>query len=188
MRATRYNAASDLGEHLPPMLARFCATVPPVAECVPWPGKADADGYGKVSVLGRRGTVAAHRAVFLVMVGPVTPGDDVDHYCDTPACCNPDHLIACPPGLNGDRARSPQGAGRRARRTTGRCAKGHDDWTPNGHGNGMACRTCKADRDMERALLIGAAARALGMKNREYRAAHGGSAKVAARIARGGQS
>lgn len=182
MRATRYNTVGDLGEHLPPILTQFCATVAPVSECVPWPGKVDADGYGKVSVLGRRGTVAAHRAVFLAMVGPITPGDDVDHRCDTPSCCNPSHLAACPPVTNGDRARSPQGAGRRARRATGLCVKGHDDWTPNGHGNGMACRTCKVERDREREQAISAAARVLGLSYRAYRATYGGSVKVAARI------
>lgn len=37
-------------------------------------------------------TVKAHRGVYITWYGPIPDGKCVMHICDTPKCCNPDHL------------------------------------------------------------------------------------------------
>ena len=64
--------------------------------------------YGRVRVNGT--TVQAHRAVWEGVVGPITPGMDLDHWvCFDRLCVNPAHLREKEPeehryhGLNGRR-------------------------------------------------------------------------------------
>ena len=47
-------------------------------------------GYGQFRFDGRN--VYAHRASWTAYRGEIPVGLDVMHVCDTPACCNPDHL------------------------------------------------------------------------------------------------
>lgn len=49
-------------------------------DCVIWPGRLTADGYGN------------HRAVWRKINGPIPDGLQLDHLCRTNACVNPDHL------------------------------------------------------------------------------------------------
>lgn len=59
----------------------------PTADCVPWTGYVDANGYGK------SGGVWAHRAALERKLGrPITPGMDACHTCDVRVCVNEDHL------------------------------------------------------------------------------------------------
>lgn len=46
--------------------------------------------YGAVKKNGK--TIPAHRAVYEEVVGPITPGMDLHHVCDTKLCVNPAHL------------------------------------------------------------------------------------------------
>jgi len=66
----------------------------PVTEsgCWLWNGGWNVRGYGKCS---RHGKVwaYAHRLFYTHFVGPIPDGACVMHKCDTPPCCNPDHLI-----------------------------------------------------------------------------------------------
>jgi hypothetical protein len=58
--------------------------------CWLWLGYTDKGGYGRSEIALRcRGV---HQAVFEAMVGPIPDGLFVLHTCDTPACCNPEHL------------------------------------------------------------------------------------------------
>jgi hypothetical protein len=59
--------------------------------CWPWIGKRRF-GYGRFHVkIGT--TMAAHRAAYELLVGPVPAGLLVCHHCDNPPCCNPAHLF-----------------------------------------------------------------------------------------------
>jgi hypothetical protein len=55
--------------------------------CWPWTGGTRKGGYG-VTTEG----LGAHKAAYLLAVGPVPAGCDVCHSCDNPPCCNPAHL------------------------------------------------------------------------------------------------
>lgn len=50
----------------------------------------DPNGYGRLTINGiQRST---HRWTYLTLIGPVTPGLDLDHLCRNRSCCNPLHL------------------------------------------------------------------------------------------------
>ena len=48
----------------------------------------------------RFGTDRAHRAFYMLHVGPIGSGLVIDHLCRTPACVNPDHLEPVTPEEN----------------------------------------------------------------------------------------
>lgn len=54
-----------------------------------WQGNT-AKGYGRFWLEGQ--SVPAHRAAYVLFVGPITDGLFVLHNCDTPLCVRPDHL------------------------------------------------------------------------------------------------
>ena len=56
--------------------------------CWLWPGSAVEAGYGRIAIASR--PVATHRFVFEFYNGWAPP--ELDHLCNVPACCNPDHL------------------------------------------------------------------------------------------------
>lgn len=47
-------------------------------------------GYGQVSWMGE--SMGAHRAAYLILVGPISEGKHLDHLCRNRLCCNPQHL------------------------------------------------------------------------------------------------
>jgi len=81
---------------------RFWAKVDKSGDCWIWTAGKDKDGYGKFQITGRgprfRGDrpvqkhVRAHRLAWEMLNGPVPDGMVLMHSCDTPACCNPEHL------------------------------------------------------------------------------------------------
>jgi len=63
--------------------------------CWVWLGPFDEHGYGVgTRRLGRNNwrNVAAHRAVYEELVGPIPDGLVLDHLCRNPPCVNPEHL------------------------------------------------------------------------------------------------
>ena len=58
--------------------------------CWIWTGSRTGDGYGQFRLDGR--TTMAYRAAYLLYVGPVGDGLDIDHLCRNPSCVNPEHL------------------------------------------------------------------------------------------------
>lgn len=61
----------------------------PMSGCWLWTGSRTANGYGLATRKGR--TQAAHRAVYELLVGPITK-PTLDHKCRVRCCVNPDHL------------------------------------------------------------------------------------------------
>lgn len=55
---------------------------------------------------------AAHRAAYVIAVGPIAPGMDVLHRCDNPPCMNPRHLFI---GTNRDNIDDKVAKGRQPR-------------------------------------------------------------------------
>jgi hypothetical protein len=59
----------------------------PNTGCWLWLGAEHPQGYG------RWNREYAHRVVYELLVGPIPPGADLCHKCDTPQCVNPAHLF-----------------------------------------------------------------------------------------------
>ena len=65
------------------------------SSCWLWTGHKDPDGYGRIRAGGRGKyrVVLTHRLAYALAHGPFQHGLVVRHTCDTPACCNPSHLV-----------------------------------------------------------------------------------------------
>lgn len=89
--------------------------------CWIWNGAKVRKGYGRVERAGRG--VAVHRLMYTLVHGAtLTKEQLVCHRCDTPPCCNPDHLFL---GTWLDNARDmiAKGRGRSQKKTL--CPAGH---------------------------------------------------------------
>jgi hypothetical protein len=62
-------------------------TTEPNTGCWLWLGAEHPQGYGRWK------DEYAHREVYRMLVGPIPPGADLCHKCDTPLCVNPSHMF-----------------------------------------------------------------------------------------------
>lgn len=143
-----------LDERLP---ARFWdkAQPCPMSGCWLWTACVDEHGYGRIRMTALRPDIPpstrAHRLAYLVLVGDVPDGMELDHrVCRTPCCVNPAHLEPVTHRVNILRGNGM--AGRHARAS--HCKLGHtfDDantmWMRDGRTGRMTrrCRRCRADK------------------------------------------
>ena len=77
--------------------------------CWIWMLGVDYKGYGIVNIPSVRKTIRAHRAAYQEFKGPIPEKMHVLHSCDTPCCCNPNHLRS---GTNLDNMRDKCERGR----------------------------------------------------------------------------
>lgn len=130
--------------------------------CHRWTGSKDRDGYGLVTVGGKRRRV--HREVYERATGQAIPyGYVIDHVkargCAHRDCCNPAHLEAVPVAVNSQRV-NPWNAAKQD------CPKGHpyddDNMAVYVGSDGYVrryCRTCAAIRSAKRSAKRAAARR-----------------------------
>ena len=79
-----------------------------LTKCIEWPHARNRNGYGKLSVDGKKWE--AHRRAWYINHGPIPKGMCVCHKCDNPACINIEHLFL---GTQGDNIRDCYAKGRR---------------------------------------------------------------------------
>jgi hypothetical protein len=70
---------------------RFWAKVNAFGPCWEWVAYCDPCGYGRFGN-GPDGEVMAHRVAWLLLIGPIPEGMELDHLCRNRPCVNPDHL------------------------------------------------------------------------------------------------
>lgn len=71
---------------------RFWGRIKKGPDCWLWQGAVNTTGYGMASWEGRK-NIVAHRLAYKLLRGPIPAGKLALHRCDTPRCCNPDHLF-----------------------------------------------------------------------------------------------
>lgn len=92
--------------------------------CWIWNGFLDKKGYGYFKIkLGIPGLqIMAHRASYLLFIGDLIKGLEIDHLCRNRACVNPEHLEQISHKENNRRSESPTAIN--ARKT--HCKNGHE--------------------------------------------------------------
>ena len=73
--------------------------------CWLWQGAVNTTGYGMANLTGRK-NIVAHRLAWTLLKGEIPAGMNALHRCDTPRCCNPDHIFLGTQLENGIDARS----------------------------------------------------------------------------------
>lgn len=114
--------------------------------------------FGKASAVFTGQQMTSHKAAYLLFVGQVPPGLELDHLCRNTICACPTHLEAVTHRENVLRGVCP--SAKNAQKT--HCKRGHE-FTPentypqkNRSGNGRACRTCEREksRRLQRKYIV----------------------------------
>lgn len=106
--------------------------------CWIWEGAKDSRGYGQIRIFDK--IIGTHRLMTFFYFGEM--GQDTDHLCRNPSCCNPAHLEPV----------SHQENVRRGRAMKTHCPKGHPKTEDNryrsqyGKKNWSACKICVVER------------------------------------------
>lgn len=85
----------------------------------------------------------AHRVSWQLINGPISPGMQILHHCDTPLCVRPDHLFLGTPHTN---SLDAVAKGRKSNGNRGKkyCKRGHEFTLENTRldGKGRQCKIC----------------------------------------------
>lgn len=84
--------------------------------CWRWTAALQSKGYGSIAFGGKGRTALAHRVAYVLLVGLIPAGLQLDHLCRITACCNPAHLEPVTNKVNNERT---------ARATKTHCVNGH---------------------------------------------------------------
>lgn len=116
-----YRRVGTSGGHMLTALERFEGKYIPSNGCWDWAGACNEHGYGRFRLNGD--TMNAHRAAYLLYVGPIPPGNGyhVDHLCRNRRCVRLSHLEVVTSWENALRGVGP--AARNSVKT--HCKRGH---------------------------------------------------------------
>ena len=112
---------------------KFVAETNPT-KCWPWQGYVRSDGYGSFRFEGEK--QGAHRVSYILYVGSIPSGMEIDHICFRADCVNPNHLQPLTPSENKRRVKE---------RVEGKCRRGHtmdENNTIKRKDGTQKCRTC----------------------------------------------
>lgn len=124
-----------------PVLERLLEKAVKTETCWLWTGAVANSGYGRIGI--SKQTFQVHRVAYEQLVGPIPPGQHIDHTCRERLCVNPAHLEPVTQAENNRRA------GSHRRSTTPTCLRGHE-FTPENTvwtGPGKAQRNCRICRN-----------------------------------------
>jgi len=127
-------------------LDRFFAKVDASGDCWEWQAYAHL-GYGRFGYQGK--SIQAQRVVWMLLVGPIPEGHEVDHLCRNTLCVNPDHLEPVTPEENRRRARLVEILSSYQLSKT-HCPQGHPYAGSNVYLDSVSgarrCRECRTDQ------------------------------------------
>jgi hypothetical protein len=124
----------------------------PVSGCWLWTGRINNKGYAGASLKASgSNTTYAHRIAYLMLIGAVPSGLELDHKCRTTVCVNPDHLEPVSHAENLRRGRSAQ-----QNRHITHCPRGHayDEENTKFYEGRRYCKACHviARRDYKKRM------------------------------------
>ena len=107
-----------------------------------WIGGKKAAGYGQFAIKrdGKWTKEVAHRYAYMLWVGPIPEGFEIDHVCKTRSCVRPDHLEAVPLVENRRRRNAHNAYGPDATH----CRAGHAYSIRGRHSDGH-CAACRSE-------------------------------------------
>jgi hypothetical protein len=119
----------------------FSRTIRGPGGCWLWTG-GKSDGYAMARVTYRGRSLRLHRIVYEQLVGPVSPGLEIDHLCRVRCCLNPEHMEPVAKRVNVLRGEGACAV--HARKVT--CLRGHSLSGENLYiepGGGRRCIACR---------------------------------------------
>lgn len=124
--------------------------------CWLWTGKLNRDGYAQMNAYGQKG-MGAHRVSYVMNVGPIPEGLQLDHLCRVRHCVNPAHLEPVTNEENMRRGIVHERRGAHERAKT-HCKQGHE-FTPesvvNRKRGGRDCKECHRLREERKRRAAG---------------------------------